>query len=84
MLRCQMSSDVGTLISRATPSFLNSCATPVAAFCRTLWPGTMARIALWATTVSQNWRLVIEQYSLCNTVGRGRRAPQEQNASDIL
>src|ERR1700686_3191578 len=25
MLRCQMSSDVGTLITRATPSFLNSC-----------------------------------------------------------
>src|SRR5712671_4725256 len=77
MLRCQMSSDVDTLISPATPSFLNSCAAPVG-FCRTLWPRTMARIALWATTVSQNWRQVIERYSLCNTIGSGPERPKSQ------
>src|SRR5437879_13368029 len=69
MLRCQMSSDACTLITRATPSFLNHAAR-VRTFCRTLCPGNDGAHPLSATTMSQNWRQVIEERSLCQVIGQ--------------
>src|SRR2546421_9146216 len=68
MLRCQMSSDAWSLITRATPSFLDH-APHRPDILSHLVLGSAGPHPLSATTMSQNWRQIIEKRSLCKTIG---------------
>ena len=68
MLRCQMSSDAWSLITRATPFFLDH-APHRSDILSHLVLGSAGPQPLSATTMSQNWRQIIEKRSLCKTIG---------------
>src|SRR6266403_1150362 len=72
----------------ASHAFLpQSCAAPVRTFCRTLCPGNDDSHPVSATTMSQNWRQVIEEGGLCKVIGQrppsARRGPNVPRA-DVL
>src|SRR5437879_1645350 len=76
MLRCQMSSDAWSLITRATPSFLDHATAPLPSILSHLAFGNDGPHPQSATTMSQNLRPVIEGAAYVRWSGGGRRAPR--------